>query len=445
MNARITVALRHVPSRAAILCLFVFGLVLPAHADLDIVEVTSEKGIKAWLVQDPSDPVVAISFAFVGGSNQEPKGKEGLVGMMASLLTNGAGDLDSDTFQQRLYETGADLSFGAGNDTVGGTLRVLAGETEEPLKLLSLAVSAPRFDEDEFARERAVAISRIKADRNDPDERGQRALASVLYGDHPIARRATEETLGRLTRDDLVAFHRKLFARSNLIVGAVGDIDPETLGRVLDEVFGGLPEKADLTEIPAPTLNFGQEVREIYDRPQTSIAMIYPGVAATSPDVYSATLLAEILGGGGLTSRLFMELREKRGLTYGAGADLDSEIDWGDLSIYVSTSGDRAAETLKVTREIVVQMAAEGPTQEELDSAKKYLIGSYALGQLASTSAIADTLVGLQRLGRSKDYIEERVGLINAVTLEDVKSMAKRLLSTEPTVLIVGPELKASD
>ncbi|WP_245261070.1 pitrilysin family protein [Chelativorans sp. J32] len=436
---------RRISFRAFSLGLVLFALVIPARADLDIVEVTSPKGIKAWLVEDQTDPIIAISFAFLGGTNEDPKGKEGMVDLMTSLLDNGAGDLDSDTFQQRLYETGADLSFRASPDMVSGRLRVLAGETEEPLELLSLAMKSPRFDEPEFNREKAVAISDVRSDSNDPDTRGQKALMAALYGDHPLGRPVTEETLAAVTREDLANFHKKVFARSNLIVGVVGAIDPATLEQMLDQVFGDLPEKAEVAEIPPPQLNFGKQVREVYDRPQTSISFVYPGVAATSPDIYSATLLAEVMGGSGLSSRLFTELREKRGLTYGAYAGLDANIDWGDLSIGVSTGADRAAETMRTTREVIRQMVEEGPTEKELADAKKYAIGSYAISQLSSTSQIANTLVGLQRLGRGRDYIEQRVGLFEAVTLDDVKEMAKRLLSVEPTVLIVGPELKAEN
>jgi zinc protease len=431
--------------RAMSLGLVLFALVLPARADLDIAEVTSPKGIKAWLVEDQTDPMVVISFAFMGGSNNDPKGKEGVADLMASLLDNGAGDLDSDTFQQRLYETGADLSFRASPELISGRLRVLAGETEEPLELLSLAVKSPRFDEPEFARDKAVAISDERSSSNDPDVRGQKALMAALYGDHPLGRPVTEDTLAAVTREDLAAFHKKLFARSNLLVGVVGAIDPATLERVLDQVFGDLPAEAEVAEVPAPKINFGKVVREVYDRPQTSISFVYPGVSATSPDVYSATLLAEIMGGSGLSSRLFTELREKRGLTYGAYANLDANIDWGDLSIGVATGSDRAAETIRTTREVVRQMVEEGPTERELADAKKYAIGSYAISQLSSSSQIANTLVGLQRLGRGRDYTQKRVGLFEAVTMDEVKEMATRLLSVEPTVLLVGPEMKAEN
>jgi zinc protease len=426
---------------AAFVCLFL-GFIMPAHADLDIVEVTSQKGIKAWLVEDQSDPIVAVSFAFRGGSMQEPQGKEGLAGLMTSLLQKGAGGLDADAYQQQFYETGAQLSFDAGQEAIWGTLRMVAGETEEPLRLLALALASPRFDEAEFARERTVAISRVRATMNDPDARGQRKLAAALYGDHPLGRTASEESLAAIEREDLAAFHGKLFARSNLVIGVVGAIDPDSLSRLLDERFGDLPEEADLADIPPPDMAFGKTVWEVSDRPQTSVSLFFPGVPETSPEIYSAGLLSEIIGGG-FDSRLFVEMREKRGLTYGVGAGLGGGEDWGSLMIGFSSRSERTGQAMEVAESVVRQMIEDGPTDEELAKTKRYLIGSYSISRLSSTTDIAETMVDLQRLGRSRNHVEERAERIDAVTREEVQEMARQLLSRDPTALIVGPEQKA--
>jgi len=418
----------------------VLALAVPAPAQLDIVEVVSPKGIKAWLVEDPSDPIVSINFAFVGGNVQDPEGKEGVTNLMVSLLDKGAGDVDFDAFQQQFYETGADLRLRDGSDFISGGIRMLAGDTAEPLRLLSLALTEPRFAETEFEREKAIKLTGLRSQESDPDYRGEKALRAALYGDHPLGRSVEEESLQAITPEDVATAHRKLVARSNLIVGVAGAIDQETLGRVLDEVFGNLPERAELAVVNPPELHYGQTVREVYDQPQTSISMVYPGVGATDRDLFAATLMAEILGGDGLSSRLFNELREKRGLTYGAYAGLNADIGWGSLHVGASTGRDRVGEALETTAEVVRGMIEEGPTEKELADAKKYVIGSYALSQLSSTSRISSMLVGLQRLGRSRTYIDERVELFNKVTLDQVKEIAKRLLSTEPTTLLIGPD-----
>ncbi|WP_274426959.1 M16 family metallopeptidase [Chelativorans sp. YIM 93263] len=429
----------HAASSIALLALALSAFVLPAHAELDIAEVTSERDVTAWLVEDPTDPMVVISFAFLGGTSQDPEGKEGMTDLMTSLLNEGAGDLDSSAFQQRFYETGADLSFRSSRELVAGTIRMLADETEEPLELLKLALTEPRFDEAPFTREQSVAISRVRAEANDPDDQGQRALMAALYGDHPLGRQATVESLQEITRDDLASLHEKTFARSDLFIGAVGNIDQERLATILDEVFGDLPAEADPADVPPPDINFGKKVVQTYDRPQSSIQMVYPAVGAKDAEIYTASLIAEMLGGSGLVSRLFEALREERGLTYSAGAYLDSAPEWGDLTVNFSTRGDQTEQAIDAAQQVIEEFATDGPSQEELDGAKQYSIGSYAISQLSSTSAIARTLVGLQRLGRGRDYLERRVELFDAVTVEDVQDLARQMFSVEPTTLIVGP------
>lgn len=241
----------------------IFALMLiagaPAHAELDIVEVTSPKGIKAWLVEDETDPMISIAFSFTGGSNHDPAGKEGLSDLLAYMLDEGAGELDFEAFRQRLYETGAALSFSSDSGGVSGTLRMLAGETEEPLKLLSYALSRPRFDKRPLERGRAIAISAVEEEANDPDANGGRALAKALYGDHPLARSESVESLRAIERADLVELHEKMFARSNLVIGVAGAIDPARLAMLLDTVFADLPAEDGLNEIGPAQPGFRQE------------------------------------------------------------------------------------------------------------------------------------------------------------------------------------------
>lgn len=371
---------------------------------------------------------------------QDPEGKEGLVSLMSGLLYEGAGDLDSEAFQQRFYATGAVVNFHAGDDFVAGTLRGLSTELDEPVELLSLALSAPRFDEEPLQRDASLTIAGIRDSQSDPDSRGHKALAKALYGDHPLGRESTEQSVSAITRADLVAMHGKLFARSNLIVGVAGGISPEKLGTVLDELFGDLPEKDGVTPVDPPVVSFGKKIFEPYERPQSSLTYIYPGVAAESPDIYAALLAAEILGGGSITSRLNTELREKRGLTYGAYSVLDPEQGWGSLVISTSTKAEHTGEALRLINEAARNMAEKGPSEQELESARKFLVGSYALRNLGSTTSIADTLVGLQHLDLGRDYPQRQAEHYRSITIEDVQAVAKRLFSVDPTVLIVGPK-----
>ncbi|MGN6471583.1 MAG: M16 family metallopeptidase, partial [Rhizobiaceae bacterium] len=182
-------------------------------------------------------------------------------------------------------------------------------------------------------------------------------------------------------------------------------------------------------------------VQITYDLPQTSLQLIYPGVKRKAPDFFAAYLMNQILGGGTFSSRLFEEVREKRGLAYGATSNLiDREHSTG-LVIQTATRSDKAAETLGIVRDVVKKMAGEGPTAEELAEAKKYVIGAFALSNLDSSTAIARTLVDLQIDDLGIDYIQTREAKINAVTLDEVKAEASKLLSAQPAILIVGPKL----
>ena len=430
---------------AALLALIFLTLpaVVPARAAVDIQEVTSSGGVTAWLVEDYTVPIIAVRFAFKGGSNQDPEGRDGISTLMTGLFDEGAGDLDSDAFQERIDDVGAEMSFSATRDAVYGQMRMLGEEREGALDLLRLAVTAPRFDQDPLDRVRAQIMTRIQRDMSDPQSLGRDAFARALYGDHPYARRTdgTAETLAAVTADDLRALHSRTFARSNLSVAVVGAIDAETLRVELDRIFGSLPEEADLTPVAQADPKLGQEVDYPFAQPQASLQLVYPGIARDDPEFFDAFLMNHILGGGTFSSRLFDEVREQRGLAYGIGSGLQNSDYANALFIGTSTRADRAEETLSVIRDVINRMAEEGPTQEELDTAKTYLIGAYPINNLDSSSAVARTLVELQKDELGIDYIERRVGYIEGVTLEGVKAAAVRLLSADPAVLVIGPEI----
>ena len=236
--------------------------------------------------------------------------------------------------------------------------------------------------------------------------------AEALYGTHPYARpdEGTEKSLAMITADDLRAYHKAVFARDNLHVAIVGAIDAETVKQELDRLFGDLPEKSGLQPVEKVDLKLGQEVRVDYDLPQTSLQLAYPGVPRDAPDFFAAYLMNHILGGGTFTSRLFDEVREKRGLAYGVNSSLVTYEYSSGLVISTATRSDRAAETLAVIRDTVRRMAEEGPTEAELAAAKKYIIGSYALNNLDSSNAIAATLLSLQEEELGIDYMDGGAG-----------------------------------
>jgi zinc protease len=439
--------IRSLSNAAAALLLSLVFLTLPAmlsvHAAVTIQRVKSDAGVEAWLVEDYTVPIISIRFAFEGGSTQDPAGKEGLANLMSGLFDEGAGDLDSDAFQIRVDDAGAEMRFDAGRDHFYGSTRMLAEQKDEALELLRLAIQEPRFDQGPVDRIRGQILAGIVAEARDPNTAAQLAWAKALYDEHPYGRRdeGTPESLASITPADLKSLHERVFARGKLKVGVVGAIDAETLKAALDRLFGGLPQEPQLTPVADIEPELGQRLAIDYELPQTSLTLAYPGMDRKDPQFFAAYLMNQVLGGGTFSSRLFEEVREKRGLAYNVGSSLVNNEHSNGLIISTATRADRAAETLDIIRAEVKRMAEDGPAAEELEAAKLYVVGAYAINNLNSSSAIASTLVELQVDDLGIDYINRRAGMINAVTLDEAKAAAKRLLSAEPAVMVVGPEI----
>ncbi len=429
---------------AAFLTLLVSLAALPAGAAVKIQDVKSSSGVSAWLVEDHSIPIITIRFAFEGGSTQEPIGKEGMAGLMSGLFDEGAGDLDSEGFQIKLDDVGAEMSFSASRDNVAGTMRMLSENRDAAFDLLRLAVNAPRFDPPAIERIRAQLVARVASRARDPGYAADELWRSALFGTHPYARNddGTADSLTSISQDDLKAFHRLLFARDRLKVAVVGDIDAPALAATLDTLFGQLPASTPLAEIPDVVPKLAQDVRYDYPLPETSIRLAYPGIKRDDPAFFAAYLMNHILGAGTFTSRLFDEVREKRGLTYGIQSGLISFDHADALIISTSTRPDKKDEMLTVIRDVVAGLAKDGPTAQELEAAKRYVTGAYAVNNLSSSMGIASTLVELQMQGLPIDYMDRRASLIDAVTIEQVRDAAKRLLSDRPALMIVGPAAK---
>ncbi len=444
---RFSAPLHHaaIPFLAMLALLLVFAL--PARSDVNIQKVDSEKGITAWLVEDYTVPIVTLRFAFEGGSSQDPDGKEGLANLMSGLFDEGAGDLDSDAFQEKLDDVGAEMRFSSSRDAIYGSMRLLAEDRPAAFDLLRLALLQPRFDQQPIDRIRNQILTGIDAAERDPNAQARKQWMRAIYGEHPYARpdEGTRQSLAAIASDDLRAFRKSQFARGGLHVAVVGAIDAETLKADLDRLFGDLPERQDLKPVERVDLRLGQEIAVTYDLPQTSIQMAFPGIERSDPDFYAAMLMNEILGGGTFTSRLFAEVREKRGLAYSVGSILSNRRYSSSLGISTATRSDRASETIRIIRDVVRQMADDGPTAAELEAAKKYLIGAYAINNLNSSGAVASTMVELQLAGLGRDYISRRPALLGAVTVDDVTRVARRLLAAEPAVLLVGPDMKKVD
>jgi zinc protease len=424
--------------RLALVAALVVAFTSTAHAT-KIERVVSPGGIEAWLVQEKAVPLIAMDFAFRGGAIQDPAEKAGVASLVSSLLDEGAGELDSNSFQERLEEKAIKLGFSAGRDHFRGSLRTLAEHRDDAFDLTRLALTAPRFDAAEVERIRAQTIAKLTRETTSPNDIAGKRWWSAAFPGHPYGRPVSGslETVPRITAGDLRDYTRRVFARDNLKIAVVGDIDAASVGAMLDKVFGGLPAKADLAPVAAAQpQGIGQRITVELDVPQAVVTFGGPGIARRDPDFIAAYIVNHILGGGSFSSRLYYEVREKRGLAY----SVYSSLVWLDHAAMfmggTGTRSDRAGETIAIIEDEIKRLAGSGPNGEELANAKSYLKGSYALG-FDTSAKIAGQLVQIQLDNLGIDYIDRRSGLIDAVTIEDVRRVAKRLLDSGLLVTVV--------
>jgi zinc protease len=401
----------------------------PASRAATVKTIVSPGGIKAWLVEDYAVPIVALEFALMGGASQDPKGKPGVANLLAGLLDEGAGPYDSDAFHRALEDQAIELSFSVDRDFISGRMQTLARNREQAFELLRIAVTEARLDADAFERVKSQIAAGLNRELNDPDHAASRAFRRLAYPDHPYgaALRGELYTLADLSRTDIFDLRAADFASDNLKIAVVGAIDADTLGKYLDDAFGDLPEKASLAPV-ADVLISGVGTRHVVDLdvPQSTIRFGRQGIARNDRDLIPAMVVNHVLGGGVFSARLFKEVREKRGLAYSVYSRLIDCDHAAMLSGGTSTKNERAVESMQVIEAQIRSLSEEGPTEEELDKAKKYLIGSYAL-RFDTSTKIAGHLARLQAEGYGVDFLDERNQLIAAVTMADAKRAAKHL------------------
>ncbi len=420
---------------------------LPLRAEVKIQEVVSPGGITAWLVQEPSIPFMALELRFRGGASLDDPEKRGAINLMTGLLEEGAEDMDARAFARALEGLAASFEYDVGPDSLSVSSRFLTENRDAAVALLRASLVEPRFDQDAIDRVREQVLTGLRSDAKDPGKIARDAFNTMAYGDHPYGSnyRGTLETVAALTRDDIVAAHDAVLARDRLYVGAVGDITPEELGILLDDLLGDLPATgAPQPEAADITISGGYTVVE-FDTPQSVAVFGQLGVEQDDPDFFAARVLNQILGAGGFESRLMTEVRKKRGLTYGVYSFLVPRDHAATLQGQVASANDRIAEAVSVIREEWARAANEGVTPAELDAAKTYVTGAYPL-QFDGNGPIARIMVGMQMLGLPIDYIATRNEKVEAVTLEDVNRVASELLTPDRLhfVVVGKPEGLAS-
>ncbi|MEM7650928.1 MAG: pitrilysin family protein [Pseudomonadota bacterium] len=436
--------------RVLIALCVLFLVSLPKHALanegslLDIQEVTSEGGITAWLVEDDSIPVIAMNFGFKGaGTALDPESKQGLARMASNTMDEGAGSLNAQAFQKELQDLVISLSFGAGRDDFTGSLKTLTKNKDRAFELLHLAVTEPRFDKEAIDRMREANKSRIRSSLSDPGWMAARLLNDKAFAGHPYALNSggTLSSLDRINASDLEKFHKDSLGKNNLVVSVAGDISAEELSQRLDEVFGDLSD-VELSELEDLEIqNQGAIYHYERDIPQSVIEIMQAGLSRSDPDFHTGQVMNFILGSSGFGSRLTEEIREKRGLTYGIYSYFYDLAHLQALAVSTSTTNANVLEMLSLIRAEFQKLIDAPITEKELSDAKSYLIGSLPLS-LTSTQKISGLMNSLQLDGLPINYLDQREESIQATTIEDVQTLAQRLLAPESfiTIIVGQPE-----
>ena len=412
-------------------------IALPAWA-IDIQEVTSPGGIDAWLVADDTIPFVALEVWFRGGTSVDPDGARGAVNLMTGLLEEGAGDLDAQGFAAATENLAANFGFAAYRDSVGISALMLTENRDTAVDLLRSALIAPRFDDTALERVRGQVLAGIEGDAQDPDAIASVTFNAMAFGDHPYATSGdgTQESVTALTRDDMTAAHGAVFSRDNVVVAAAGDITAEELGLLVDRLLGDLPAGAAPLPGPAPYLLAGGTTVVDFPTPQSSVLFGHRGLERDDPDFFAAFVLNQILGGGGFRSRLMQEVRVDRGLTYGIYSYL-ALSDYAPMWMgQFSSSNDLVAEAVAVTQAEWADVAQNGVTDEELDAAIRYMTGAYPL-RFDGNDTIANILAAMQADDMPVSYVEDRNAFITAVTQDDIRRIATRLLDPDALHFVV--------
>jgi zinc protease len=427
-----------------VVALVTFAAALPARA-VDIQRVVSPGGIEAWLVRDPTLPLIALEFRFRGGSASEPADRRGVGSLAVDLLREGAGDLDASAFARALDAESISIAFGIGSDSITGGLRVLNESRARGVELLRLALTQPRFDPPAVERVRTRQLTAYARESEEPRALARRAFMAAAFPDHPYGRDLESVVAGTraATVEEMRGFLAARMARDNVMVGVVGDIAAAELAPLLDTLFGGLPARAQPVGVAEQPPRIAAERTIVIRRPLPQSIQFFggPGLKRDDPDWFAALLVNYALGGGGFNSRLMTEVREKRGLTYGVSTGL-SPFDNSALILGASsTENGRVAQAIDIIRAEWRRMGEEGPTAEELENAKAYTTGSFPLG-LDSSASVARLLVAMQYDRLPIDYLAKRDELIRSVTLDDARRVARRLFAAPGflTVIVGEPQ-----
>jgi len=408
---------------------------------------TLDNGVRIYVMEFRGLPLVNCNVIISAGAAHDPKGKEGLADMTATLLRKGTTSRSAMEIASEIDVLGATLDAVADPDATQVKSEFLARDTDAALDLLAEVVSHPAFSQEELERLRGEKLGALQAVRDDPATLVGRRFLELLYGKHPYGHAVTgwEATVGAITREDVTGFYGRHYVPSRMIVVAVGDFEAPRMLERLAGLFSALPAvKPAGSEgpIPEPAAPGGRAIY-LVDKPESTQSQIRIGgigIDRRDPD-YIPLVVANTILGGGFTSRLVEEIRVNRGLSYGVRSRLLAQVQPGPFVISTFTKNATTLETIKVALAELEKFRRDGVTPEELAKARAYLKGTFAIHNQTGT-ALADALADIAFYQLPADYYDGYLDKIMAVTREDVARVAQRLPFEKLQIVVLG-EAKA--
>jgi len=414
---------------------------------LEVERATLDNGIRLVMSQQSAVPIVAMSCLVDGGARLDPPGKSGLASMTGELLSEGTSGRTSQDIARIIDSIGGSFDTGTADDWISLSASVLSRDYETGVDLIARSLREPTFAPDEVERRRAEAIGELQASEDHPGAVADRAFRKAVFGQHPYGHEVlgVEADVRKLSRADIVAFHRRELAPERTVCAIVGDLPTSRMREVVANRLGSWKRTGQSTQAePAPT---PPAQRLLIDKPLTQANVILGqiGIARSDPDYFPVLVMNHILGAGGFTSRLMKSIRTDAGLAYSVGSSFASTRLPGPFEIVLQTKVDSTARAIELARAEVTRIRDQGATDQELEDAKAYLTGSFPL-RLDSTGKISVFLAQVEYFGLGPDYIERYPERVRAVTLDQVRDAARKHLHPDGLVqVVVGPAAKLAD
>jgi zinc protease len=413
---------------------------LPIQAGIRIEQWTTQSGARAYFVETHALPIVDVSVEFAAGGAHDPREGAGLGQLTLTLLKGGSARYPEAEVDRRIADAGAQLRDNFDLDRAGYGLRTLSSEAEFNLAVDTLAdmLQSPRFAPEIFEREKARAVANAAEAETQPDHVAEKRLYALMYPSHPYGLTATPATLGSITRDDVERHYRSFYGAGGAAVAIVGDLSIDAAKALAERLTSRLA-KGEQTAIPPPAPpGPGQTVRVAFPSTQSHVLLGEAALARDDPDYFPLLVGNYVLGGGGFASRLMTEVRSKHGLAYSVYSYFFPYAQRGPLQIGLQTRRDQADEALKRAQDVINDFVARGPTQRELDAAKKSLVGGFPL-RIDTNRKMLEQLAVIAFYRLPPDWLDTYPARLQAVTLDQVRAaFARRVDPGKLAIVVVG-------